>query len=58
MRALAGARVVIASAKGSTFWVDLPMEPSAVAAVVAEPAPSSCETPFLSLSGDEAFSAA
>jgi hypothetical protein len=42
--------------KGSTFWVDLPAEPSPAA--VAEPAQSPSETPFLSLSGDQAFNAA
>ena len=42
--------------KGSTFWVDLPAEPSPPS--VAAPTPASCEKPFLSLSGDQAFNAA
>jgi len=42
--------------KGSTFWVDLPAEPSAAAAV--EAAQPAAEKPFRSLSGDQAFSAA
>jgi PAS domain S-box-containing protein len=42
--------------KGSTFWVDLPAEPSPVVAS-AEPAPAR-DKPFLTLSTDEAFGTA
>jgi protein-histidine pros-kinase len=41
--------------KGSTFWVDLPAEPLPAPATAAQPGR---ENPFMSLSGDEAFSAA
>jgi signal transduction histidine kinase len=41
--------------KGSTFWVDLPAEPAPTPMVALEMV---CETPLLSPSGDEAFSAA
>jgi len=40
--------------KGSTFWVDLPAEPSPLSVAVPQPA---CDKPFRPL-GDEAFSAA
>ena len=41
--------------KGSVFWVDLPSEPTPATDAAAEPARADR---FLSLSGDEAFSAA